>query len=329
MCWVSKKITTRNLTEGALMAGLSTILILAGSFLPLIGMFLLLVCGLPITIATVRNGTRLGGLAAIVVVILLAIIVGPLSAISCGLQFILIAWIFGWMFAHRKSAMKTISAGVAASLIATILLGMMSFALMGFSVETLQTQMQTYVEDVIGMYDSMGMLEQMASQEQMSKVEFEAALLQNMTAMFGIIPAILLMSSAGSALINYGITIYILKRLKIKVPRMKPFKEFSLPFNTIWVIILVWAMWLGSNYLQISVLQLAVQNLFVLGCVAMLIQGLAVTLYWFDFKNMSLGMKIFSIFFVIFFFTGFFITCLFAGLLDLLFDLRKLRKSEK
>ena len=94
---MNNRITTRNLTEGALMAGLSAILVLAGSFIPVLGVVMLLVCGLPITIVTVRNGSYLGGLSAIVVVLLLAIVVGPISAISCGLQFILIAWIFGWM----------------------------------------------------------------------------------------------------------------------------------------------------------------------------------------------------------------------------------------
>ena len=326
---MNNKMTTRNLTEGALMAGLSAILVLAGSFLPLIGALLLLVCGLPITIVTVRNGSYLGGLSAMVVVCLLAIIVGPLSAISCGLQFILIAWIFGWMFAHRKSAGKTICAGVAASLVATILLALMSFALMGFSVESLQTQMYAYMDDAIGMYESMGLLEQMAVRQGVTTVEFEEQMMQNMTAILGLLPSILLFSSAFTALINYGITIYILKRLKIKIPRMKPFKQFSLPNGTIWVVILIWALWLGRSHLNIGVIPIILQNLFLLGCALLFLQGLAVTAYWFDISSMSLGMKIFTGFFVFFFFTGFLVSCVFMGLGDLLFDLRKLRKSEK
>lgn len=325
---MNNKMTTRNLTEGALMAGLSAILVLAGSFIPVLGTFLLLVCGLPITIVTVRNGSYLGGLSAIVVVFLLAIIVGPISAISCGLQFILIAWIFGWMFAHRKSAGKTISAGVAASLLATIAIALLSFALMGFSIDTLQTEMYAYMDEVINMYERTGLLEQMAGQE-ITKVEFRAQMMQSMSAVLGLLPTILLLSSAASAIINYGITIYILKRLKIKIPRMKPFKEFSFPNSIIWLIILIWGLWLGRSYLNIGVVPLVVQNLFVLGCAVLFLQGLAVTAYWFNFSGMSLGMKIFTVFFVFFFFTGFIVSCVFVGLADLLFDLRKLRKSEK
>jgi len=325
---VNNRITTRNLTEGALMAGLSAILVLAGSFIPVLGVVMLLVCGLPITIVTVRNGSYLGGLSAIVVVLLLAIVVGPISAISCGLQFILIAWIFGWMFAHRKSAGKTISAGIVASLLATVIIALLSFALMGFSMDTLQTQMNGYLDEVLDMYERTGVLEQMAGQG-MSKVQFKEQMMQSMSAVMGLLPTILLLSSAASAIINYGITIYILKRLKIKIPRMKPFKEFSFPNGAIWPIILIWALWLGRNYLNIGILLIVVQNLFILGCAVLFIQGLAVTVYWFNVPSMSLGMKIFTAFFVFFFFTGFIVSCVFMGLADLLFDLRKLRKSEK
>ena len=215
---MNNRITTRNLTEGALMAGLSAFFVLAGRFIPVLGVVMLLVCGLPITIVTVRNGSYLGGLSAIVVVLLLAIVVGPISAISCGLQFILIAWIFGWMFAHRKSAGKTISAGIVASLLATVIIALLSFALMGFSMDTLQTQMNGYMDEVIDMYERTGVLEQMAGQG-MSKVQFKEQMMQSMSAVMGLLPTILLLSSAASAIINYGITIYILKRLKIKITK--------------------------------------------------------------------------------------------------------------
>ena len=46
---------------------------------------------------------------------------------------------------------------------------------------------------------------------------------------------------------------------------------------------------------------LVLQNLFILGCAVLFIQGLAVTSYWFNFSGMSLGMKIFTVFFVFFF----------------------------
>jgi hypothetical protein len=44
---------------------------------------------------------------------------------------------------------------------------------------------------------------------------------------------------------------------------------------------------------------------------------------------MSMGMKVFTAFFVIFFFTGFLVGLILTGLADLLFDFRKLRVDNK
>lgn len=66
---MNNKITARGMAEGALMAALAAIFMLAGN-LPFIGLFVLLFCSIPITVATVRNNPLIGGLSAVLAVIL-------------------------------------------------------------------------------------------------------------------------------------------------------------------------------------------------------------------------------------------------------------------
>ena len=47
------------------------------------------------------------------------------------------------------------------------------------------------------------------------------------------------------------------------------------------------------------------------------------------FGEMSTGMKVVVVIFIMFFFTGVSLVALLAGLLDLIFDFRKLRKNKK
>lgn len=325
---MTKKLTTRSLAEGAIMAGLTMILVLAGSFLPVIGMLFLLICGVPITVVTVRYGGRLGAMSALVAVGLLSILTGPLSGLAYGLQFILIAWIFGWMFSRRKSAVKTISAGIISSMVATVILALLSFTLMGFSTEQFQEMQSVYINDVVDMYDQMGLLEQMAG-ENATAAEVKVIMEENMVVIYRILPAVLLLISAVSAIVNYLVTVQILKRLKIKIPRLQSFKKMALPANSVWGLILAWGLWLAGPYVPVSWLPIIAQNILLIYGALLFVQGMAVSAYWFNVEKMGMGMKIFTVVFIVFFFVGFIVACAMIGLGDLLFDFRKLRKQQK
>ena len=75
---MNQNMTVRALTEGAIMAGLTIILILLGN-LPLIGMFALLFCSIPITLVTVRHGSFAGALTGTLAIILTVLFLGPLA----------------------------------------------------------------------------------------------------------------------------------------------------------------------------------------------------------------------------------------------------------
>ena len=324
---MNQNMTVRALTEGAIMAGLTIILILLGN-LPLIGMFALLFSSIPVTLVTVRHGGFAGGLTGVLAVILTTLFMGPLSAVAAGLQYILLGWVMGYMLHKRKSAVKTIHASVIAAAAASVALLFINLALMGFSPENIAAYLDEYQQEMLTMYETTGMTA-MLTQQGMTSTQATDFLVQIISLAVRIMPAMMIISHGAMAIVTYFITTYIFKRLKIRIPRAHGFQNWILPGSFVWCLIAVWALWLAADYINISWMNLAILNLLLVFAALLFLNGLSFSMYAFKFKEMSMGMKLFTAFFAMLFFTGFIIGLILAGLADLLFDFRKLRVDNK
>ncbi len=324
---MNNKLTTRSLVEGALMAALATILMLLSSF-PVIGAFVLLFCSIPITVVTVRNTPFTGALTAVLATVLIALFMGPLSAISGGLQYLLLGWVIGYMLYHRKSGSKTLQAAALTAAIAGLLMLVITIGLMGFSPQAISAYLDEYSANMMEMYQSTGMIEMM-QQQGMSTNQVEQMMQQAIQLTVRILPAMMVIIRALMALVTYFLTAQVLKRLKIRIPRIHNFQKWGLPAGSVWGLILVWALWLASDYIHISWINILALNCLIVYGALLFLDGVALSNYWFKFSQMSTGMKIVGVLFVMLFFTGFLIACLLMGLADLLFDFRKLRADNK
>lgn len=324
---MNKHITTRGLVEGALMAALAFVLIL-GSTLPLLGIFFTLVLSLPITIATVRHGSFTGGLSAFLAALLTGLFLGPLSALSVGLQYMLLGWIFGYMLYHRKSSSKTLQAGVLTAAVSALLLFCISLGLMGFSPDNISATLDQYQSEMFDMYQSSGMLDLM-TQQGMSAAQVKDMLQQTLHWMVQILPAMFILTRIVTAVLAYLITLQVLKRLRIRIPRIQTIQKWGLPFSFVWVLILVWALWLAGDYIQNPFLNILTLNSLILCGALLFFDGVSLSCFWFKFNQLSTPMKVFGIIFVVLFFSGFLVACILLGLADLLFDFRKLRVDNK
>lgn len=324
---MNQKMTVRGMTEGAIMAGLTIILMLLGN-VPVVGVFAMLFSSIPITIITVRQGSFAGGLASVLVIILLALLMGPISAISGGLQYVLLGWVMGYMLYHRKSAFKTIHVCVITAAFAALAMLLINLGLMGFSPESIASYLDSYKTEMLEMYETTGMTD-MLTQQGMSKTQVTDYLLQIIDMAIRLMPAMMIISQGAMAIVTYFLTTYILKRLKIRIPRMQGFQNWILPGSFVWILIAVWAIWLAGDYINISWVNILVLNILIVLAALLLLDGLALSMHLFQFKEMSMGMKAFAVFSVCLFFTGFVIAFILAGLADLLFDFRKLRVDNK
>ncbi len=324
---MNQKLTVQALTEGAIMAGLTIILILVGN-LPFIGAFALLFSSIPITIVTTRQGVFAGGLTSVLATLLTMLFFGPLTAIAAGLQYILLGWVMGCMLHKRKSAVKTIHASAITAGVAALVMLFISLGLMGFSPETIADYLDSYRQEMLQMYETTGMTAMLA-QQGMTQTQVDDMLVRVINLVIRIMPAMSVLSAGFMAIITYFITTYILKRLKIRIPRAHGFQNWILPSSFVWLLIAVWALWLAGDYINISWMNIVTLNMLLVCAALLLLDGLALSMYLFKFKEMSIGMKIFAVFSVMFFFTGFIIAFILVGLADLLFDFRKLRVDNK
>ena len=295
------------------MAGLTIILMLLGN-LPVLGVFVLLFCSIPITIVTVRQGITAGGLASVLSTILLALFMGPLSAISGGLQYILLGWVMGCMLYRRKSAIKTIYASVGTAAFAALALLLINLALMGFTPEAILAYLDSYKAEMLEMYNTTGMTDM---------------LLQVIDLAIRFMPAMMIISHGVMAIVTYFITTQVLKRLKIRIPRLQNLQNWILPGAFVWLLIGVWALWLAGDFIEISWMNTLIANLLIIFAALLLLDGVALAMHLFKIPQMSTGMKAIIVFSMFFFFTGYMVALVLAGLADLLFDFRKLRVDNK
>ena len=324
---MNKNMTSRGLAEGAIMAAISAILIFAGS-MPLVGVFLLIFSGIPITIATVRNGVFTGVLSTVLTTILVSIILGPLSAVINALEYLSIGLVMGYMLYHKKKGSKTLQTVIIAAIITSIISFGITVGVMGISADSLTEAIDQYQTEMMDMYQESGMFSNMLS-DGVSEIQLTEMLQQSIQFMVQFLPAILIISRCVMAVAIYYLSIFILKRLRIKVPRIKGFQKWTLPSWTIWGLIVTWALWLGKDYIPMKWLNILILNMMLLFAALLFINGLAVTFYWFKVKQMSTFMKVIGVLFIIFFFSGFLVACSCVGLADLLFDFRKLRSDNR
>lgn len=317
-------MSTQALKDGALLTALSTVLILVSQFLPGLGFLLAMVATVPLSLLMVKHGPASGGVAALAITLLLAIAVGPMAGIMVAAQILPLGLVVGWMLWSHKSAGKTLGAGMATAAVMRIILLVVAMSLNGFVLPDDTVRM----DQMMVMYEEMGMLDVMATQG-VSATEVRVMLEEMNQMMTQLLPAILIITSAFGAAVHYKATTWMMKKKRIKIPRLQSIKEWQLPGSFVWGLILAWGLWLGNDYLQMEWVGMLAQNILVVYAALLFVSGLSVLIHYLAFDKLSKGMKIMTAVFMVFFFTGVAIISILAGIFDLVFDFRKLRTPSK
>ena len=306
-------------------SAISAVLMIVGTVVPLVGLFILMAAAVPISILVVKQNLSMGIMGSVVVMVLIMVIFGPLVAIGYTIQYVSLGLIIGWMLQRRKSAFKVLGAGIIVSILSSFVTMGISMFIMGVPLEQL-TNTQGITEQMIEFYRQTGMLDNILAQGT-TEAQFRAEIASMASITMKLYPAFMAMVGTMIAFFHYWITIAILKKLKIKVPKMPHFSQWVLPYNAVWGLIVAWVLWLGSDYLQLPWLSIIGQNILVIYAVLLGVFGLAVVFHWINFAKQSTAMKVLFVVMMVFFFSGVAMISLAVGLADLLFDFRKLRKK--
>ena len=316
------KLSTRALTEGSLMAGLAVICALLG-MVPVIGALTIFISGIPITIATARHGSFAGALSAVLATIIIALFLGPISALSYGLENMLLGFVIGYMLNKRRSGVKILQAGMLTAAFASLILMIVSLGIMGFTPDTIGAYYEQMQKDTMEMYQSAGLIDAMTQQQGMSTIEITAMLEGMVAVLVKLTPATMFLMGALNGAITYWLTMMILKRVKVRIPRTTGLASWRLPFSSVWVIIVVWTLWLMQDRIPFDWLNILMMNCMVVCAALLFLNGLTAAMHLIHFKEMSGGMKMLMIFMIMMCFTICIIGLIILGIADLLFDFRK------
>ncbi len=316
------KLSTRALTESALMTGLAVIFALLG-MMPVIGALTILICGIPITIAAARHGSFAGMLTAILATLLIALFLGPVSALSYGLENMLLGFVIGYMLNKRKSGTKILQASVGTAAIASLVLMIVSMAIMGVTPDTIGAYYAEMEKEMLEMYETSGLTDAMMAQQGVSSIELTVMLQSMVAVLVKLSPAMLMITGGFTGALTCWLTMVILKHLKVRIPRSFGIANWRLPFAAIWPIIIVWTVWLMHDRIPLEWVNILAMNCMVICAALLFVNGITAGMHMLNFKAMSAGMKLLTVVMFIMFFTGFIIAMIILGIADLLFDFRK------
>ncbi len=218
-------VETKVITEGAIMASITAVLALAGVFIPLINPVVMLVWTLPVVVICVRHGMRAGIATITVAGVLILIIATPVNAFNMLLCSVGPALLIGQGFYRKWTTEKTIFYTVVTAILGLTADVLISSKVMGISVTQMFTIEPDVVDEMVAMISSNGLLSSMyANQAEMA--ESINSMVDNMIM---VLPAALVMYGLFTAITNYAVAYFSLRRLKEQVPPFTKLSTFRLP----------------------------------------------------------------------------------------------------
>ena len=308
--------------EGGLLTAITVILGLASTFLPLVGAVIEFFCAVPIVVLTVRQGFKKGFLALIASFLILSMFVGPLLSMRIALSFGICGLILGYCIEKNFSTLKCFLATFATSIFAQVIaVAILTFA-MGINLMEIElSAVQEMFDEIYKTYEAAGI-----SQQDLDKIREQTG--QAIKLVSYLMPLILVLMGLINAAISYVTSRWIFQKLHMKF--LEPLPNFAAwQFPKIFAYILAFAgfgLYWGTSRDWNLIYIISVNTFYIVGIVC-LIQGFAVLSAVADMYNVSKFWR--RIFFVLIIFNKLMIDVVaLTGLIDMIFDFRKLKAKE-
>ncbi|TDL79229.1 YybS family protein [Peribacillus frigoritolerans] len=264
------------LTEGAILLALFTVLTLMTLYLPLFGAFLMVFLPLPFILYTVRHGIK-AALTLMAASIFITLIVGSLFALPLTLTYALSGIVMGYFYQKRQTAGALIG-GTIAFLISFVVMYAASAAF--FQIDPIEEATGGMNETIEMAKSMMAAIGQEANEAAINQLE------EQMKYIGYLIPSLLVSVSFIFALLSHAVTVPVLKRLKIQLMPLKPFREWKLPSSIVWYYLIV-SFLLFLNLDTGSFLYIAAVNLLFVLQVLLVVQGFSFIFFYSHVKKYS------------------------------------------
>ncbi|MDQ0856888.1 YybS family protein [Bacillus sp. V2I10] len=272
------------LTEGAILLALFTVLTLMTLYLPLFGAFLMVFLPLPFILYTVRHGIK-AAVTLMAASIFITLIVGSLFALPLTLTYALSGIVMGYFYQKRQTAGALIG-GTIAFLISFVVMYAASVAF--FQIDPIEEATGSMDETIDMAKSMMAAIGQEANEAAINQLE------EQMKYIGYLIPSLLVSVSFIFALLSHAVTIPVLKRLKIQLVPLKPFREWKLPSSIVWYYLIVSFLFF-LNLDTGSFLYIAAVNLLFVLQVLLVVQGFSFIFFYCHVKNYSKAIPVIAI----------------------------------
>lgn len=311
-----RRYDTRSITEGAMLAAITVVLSFLGAY---VFPYIFFIVPVPLIILVYRHGLRLGILVTVVSAILAGLLIDIMTTVVLLLVLGLVGISIGGALREKLAPQKVFALGVAASLIAYVLLLFFSQALFQVNVvDLLMDSFRQSIDQVTALYSKMGM-----SEEQLGEAR---SMMENMMNLVRtVLPVTFLLSAIGLAFVNYWLSRSILGRLGSKIPWFPPFRNWRFPWYLAWGYILGLGLPLISSE---GILFVVGTNLQIFFTYVFMVQGLAVLWFFFDEYGVSRFLRVFIL--ILIFLPRWPLSTLivWTGVIDTWLDIRKLEQMK-
>ncbi len=311
---MNPKISTRALTEGALMSGITALLGVLSYYIPFLTL-LIFAWPIPIVLLGKRHGLAVSGVATLVSGVLLSLFTPILFAIQIVVMYGLLALALAFAYQKELGTTRTFLVGYATSLISIVVLMQLYSLFTGVSIVTELTEMMRIsMEEVQRMYAGMGM-DLTTLEQSLGQVDH---MIQTMSRLF---PATILIIPATITFINMFASEKLLSRLGYRITGIPPFRTWKLPNHASFGFLGILLLAMFGLGLNIPNFDLVYQNLLYIILMVFFIQGLAVISYVSYQRGLS---KAFTVIFIIMLLMMPFLQSIvqLVGLLESVFHLR-------
>lgn len=314
------KMNTKALVEGAILASVTAVLGIMVYYMPFLSLLGML-WPTPIIIVGFRNGFKVSLISAIVAALIVGIFTEPFSGLYMFLVFGIAGIVMGTLMYKRVKPLINVTISGLVLAVCSVLGILLGFFIVGQSaanaVEEMMNLMSQSIDSAAEVYKSLGVAE-----EQL-KATIDT-MKESLTAIRHVIPTLFLLSGMLFSFINYKFVRLVLGRMKLYIEDLKPFSCWRVPDNfSIGMMIILLLTIIASNLGIPNMDTVQINVIYIIKWVFTII-GLAAVSFLLDKYGIRKALKAIILFLL---FTSLSNYLAIAGLIDTIFDLRKLRKK--
>ena len=270
-----KQPVSKILMDSALFGALAVICLLIYVYLPVVGSLVVFVWSLPIIIVILKDGAFAGAAAGALTAALAVILFGVQAGIFYALSLVVFGLVYGICFANKVSPGKSLLLGMAASVLITAasLFFAGSGGVMNYS--DLVHSLETYLREAYAEYEKAGLFNAVVPEGMTVKAYQD----QLIAVMKGLLPSFFLMAAMAQAAINYLCAALILRLLRFPIRPLPKFRDWHLPWWTMWGIVIALIALVLGNLSDMTILTTLAKNIFLCYVPLMFIAGVSFIRY--------------------------------------------------